>query len=217
MTTTFEVIGVRPLLRHTLPTLAFAVRAIELAEPFPRAIHTIALRIEILIDAPSRLRDDGTRARLVELRAERERRAPVQRLPWRRVDTLVPSFTGSTTFLVPVICDFAHVDGELFRGPADGAVPLAFLFSGTVFYEEGEGHPEVEHVPHGTHASFRLPLRVWRELMDHYEPSGTWIRLSHRTLDLLRAHCGASGALSYDAAIAKLLERPEQRRLRVRT
>ncbi len=58
------------------------------------------------------------------------------------------------------------------------------LFSGTVF-TRGETGFAVEQLSWSLEARCRLPVAVWRELMDHYFPGGGWIRLDRETLDAL--------------------------------
>ena len=217
MTATFEVIGATPLLRHALPTLGFALRATESKDPFPRPIYAIALRVEIMIEASHRIPGLPRRGR-VALFDDGERWAPPRRSLWRRVDTLVPSFSGSTTFLVRVPYDFDHeaFANRYFQEAGDREPRLTFRFSGTVFYEAFDGRLTVEPLDHDAHAAFRLSTHTWRELMERYHPRGDWVRLSSETFELLRAHRATSGAMSYDSAIWRLLDR-HHLSLRVRT
>ena len=63
-------------------------------------------------------------------------------------------------------------------------MPLLLLFSGTVF-TGGPGGFSVEPVPWDKEAAYRLPVPVWREMMDRYFPGCGWLRLRRDTLDAL--------------------------------
>ena len=68
----------------------------------------------------------------------------------------------------------------------DGEVPLVFLFSGTIFSRTASGFG-VEQVPWDLEAGYRMPVRVWRDLMDSYFPNTAWLRLDRDTVaDLSR-------------------------------
>ena len=89
---------------------------------------------------------------------------------------------------VPVPCtfDFNVAATKYFHGLSDGDVPLSFLFSGTAFYESGlERTLLVAPVPWDKEATFRLPVRTWHALMDHYYPNGAWLRLRLDTFERL--------------------------------
>ena len=59
----------------------------------------------------------------------------------------------------------------------DGEVPLEFLFSGTVFYAGAGGRLQVGRIAWDKEAEYRLPVAVWREMMDRYFPDSAWLRL----------------------------------------
>ena len=86
----------------------------------------------------------------------------------------------------------------------DGEVPLRLLFSGTVF-TRGETGFAVEQVPWHQEAVHRLPVRVWRAVMDAHFPGGGWIRLDRDSLDALARYRSARGLVSWEATLAELL------------
>ncbi len=67
------------------------------------------------------------------------------------------------------------------------------LFSGTVFTQEAGPASASSQVAWDNDATYRLPVRVWRELMDPYFPGSGWLRLQRETLDALHAVQGATG------------------------
>ena len=80
--------------------------------------------------------DAETRERLVELFGAAVLRwaTTTRSLVLHHADARVPTFTGSTTFRipVPVSFDFELVAAKYFYALPDGQVPLAFNFNGSV-------------------------------------------------------------------------------------
>ena len=67
----------------------------------------------------------------------------------------------------------------------DGEIPLILLFSGTVF-TQGRAGLRGRTALVVAEASYRLPVAVWRAMMDLYFPNSGWLRLSRDTLDALQ-------------------------------
>jgi Family of unknown function (DUF6084) len=86
----------------------------------------------------------------------------------------------------------------------EGEVPLLFLFSGTIF-ARGQLGFSVEQVPWEKEAKYRLPVRLWRDLMDRYFPGSAWIRLRRDSFDALYRFKGRHALLTWDDAIETLL------------
>ena len=76
----------------------------------------------------------------------------------------------------------------------DGEIPLDLLFSGTVFYTGAGGALQINRISWNAEAAHRLPVRVWRETMDHYFPDSAWLRLDRETFDRLVAFRARGGA-----------------------
>src|SRR5215207_4280201 len=49
-------------------------------------------------------------------------------------------------------------------------------FSGTVFYAGSDGRLQAARISWEQDAQHRLPVRVWRETMDHHFPGTAWLR-----------------------------------------
>ena len=112
-------------------------------EPEGREVYAVALTTQIQIDPALRVYDDAERERLVELFGPPERwGATTHSFQWARVESLVPSFTGSTPFALEVPCtyDLEVASAKYFDALDDGDVPLSFHFNGTVLYR-GAGRP----------------------------------------------------------------------------
>ena len=60
-----------------------------------------------------------------------------------------------------------------------------FLFSGTVFYADGNGALQVAPIPWDKEARFRLPVKAWNEMMDIYYPNSAWLCLRRDVFERL--------------------------------
>ena len=125
---------------------------------------------------------------------------------WTHASTIVVGFSGSTRAELPVTCtyDFEVAATKYLHGLAEGEVPLLLLFSGTVFLQGATGI-SVSQIPWDKEASFRLPVQVWREMMDHYFPNSGWLRLHTDTLSLLMRCKGRRAVPSWDQLMISLL------------
>ena len=59
------------------------------------------------------------------------------------------------------------------------------LFSGTVFYADSDGSLQVAPISWDQEAKFRLPVQVWRDMMDAYYPNGAWLHVRRDVFDRL--------------------------------
>ena len=58
------------------------------------------------------------------------------------------------------------------------------MFSGTVFHA-GKVGLQVAQIPWDREASYRLPVRAWKEMMDFYYPNTAWICLRRDVFERL--------------------------------
>lgn len=200
----FTCLELRPQPYAAVPTLQMRLR---ISEPTGAPIHALALRSQVQIEPHRRGYTDPEAGLLSHLFGERSRWADTLRaVPWIDVSTVVGSFTGSTEVDIPVACsyDLEVAAGKYFHSLADGEVSLLLLFSGTVFRHRGSAL-QVEPVPWACEATYQLPVRVWRELMEQYFPGGGWLRLRRETLDTLLRYTAAQALTDPDAALQSLL------------
>jgi len=200
----FDCLEVRPLRFAAAPTLTFRLRV---ADASKTPIHAIALRVQIRIEPQRRRYDERESELLSSLFGEPSRWGETLRpFQFATESVMVPGFTGSCEVELPVPCtyDLEVAAGKYFHALADGVVPLTLLFSGTVFAKGGQGF-WVEQVPWHAEAGYRMPVTVWRELMDRYFPSSAWIRLHRETVDALLRYKGRHAIPTWDAAMEKLL------------
>jgi hypothetical protein len=131
---------------------------------------------------------------------------------WTHTSVVVPPFQRKTTIELPVPCtfDFNVAATKYFHALQDGDVPLCLLFSGTVFYAaQGEGL-QVAQIPWEKEANFRLPISVWRKMMEMYYPNTAWLCLRKDAFEQLDEFKRRHGIPTWEAAIERLLAAEEQ-------
>lgn len=171
-------------------------------------VHAIALRCQVRIEPLRRSYSDDEAAGLMDLFGARERWATTQRtFLWQHCATMVQGFTGHTTATLPLECtyDFEVAAAKYLHALRDGAVPLQFLFSGTVFVKSERGF-SVQQVSWDCEDNYAMPVTVWRDLIAQHYPNTGWIRLSHETIAELAGYRSAHGMLDFDHAVTSLLD-----------
>ncbi|HSV67692.1 MAG TPA: DUF6084 family protein [Mycobacteriales bacterium] len=200
----FDVTDIRVEPYAAAPTLTMRLR---ISETTGVKVHTILLRCQIRIEPLHRKYTDGEAARLVELFGERPRWAETLKpMQFTTVAVLVPAFTGSTEIDVPILCtyDFDVSTAKYFHALEIGEIPLLVLYSGT-FYTPGPTGYAVGQVPWHKESNYRLPVSVWRAMMDRYFPNTAWIRISRDALDALSAYRARRALPSWEHVIDELL------------
>jgi hypothetical protein len=201
----FRVEGAEVLEFAAVPSLLFKLRIENLEE---EPIGSVALNTQIRIAAPQRHYDAAEQDRLLEVFGEPSRwKDTLRSLLWTHTVLQVPRFSGSTVVDMPVACtyDLEVVWAKYFYALEDGEVPLEFLFSGTVFYAGEGGRLQVARISWEKEAEFRLPVRVWKEMMEHYFPNSAWIRLRKDAFDRLYDYKVRKGLPTWEAAVEALL------------
>jgi hypothetical protein len=204
---TFSVRGARVEPFAAVPTLCLQL---GIEETTGQAVHTLALRCQIQIEPQKRPYGAAEKARLLELFGEPARWGETLKpLLWTHASAMVPGFSGSTEIELPVTCtyDFEVTSAKYFQGLDDGEIPLLLLFSGTVFAQGGPGSNglAVERVPWDKEVAFRLPVSLWREVMDRYFPGSVWIRLQRESFDALLRFKGERALPTFEETLAVLL------------
>jgi hypothetical protein len=201
---TFAVLDVAPEPYAATPILAARVGVAAVGD---EPIHAIALRCQVRIDPLRRPYTDDEAAGLTDLFGPRERWATTQHtFLWQHTTAMVPGFSGATQVNLPLECtyDFEVASAKYLHALCDGAVPLQFLFSGTVFVQGPKGFA-VAQVPWDREDRYDMPVSVWRDLIRQHYPNTGWVRLDHDTVEALAAYRSSRGLLSFDDAIASLL------------
>lgn len=202
----FSVESVRPLERAASPTLAFAT-AISRSSGAP--VRSIALNAQLRIAATRRAYDPETRERLAEVFGAGDAWSRnLHSLHWTNVSVNVPPFEEETLIELHVPCtyDFEVAASKYLHGLREGEVPVEFLFSGSVFYGGAGERLRVSLVSWQKEADYRMPVDVWRELMDHYFPGEAWLRIGRDRFDRLHAFRSRKALPSWDRTIETLLD-----------
>jgi hypothetical protein len=193
------------------PTLSFHL---TIAESTGVRVHAIALRCQIRIEPHLRRYSPAEAERLHDLFGDTARWADtVKPIQLTTVTAMVPGFSSLTEIDLPVPCtyDLEVASARYLQGLDDGTIPLLLLFSGTVFLAPGEGFPAsgegftVELIPWSSEAQFRMPVSVWREMVDQHFPGSAWLRCSRQTLDALSAFKASNALPTWDATLTALL------------
>jgi hypothetical protein len=200
----FECRGARAEPYAATPTLLFTLGVTETTGV---PVHTIALRCQIRIEPQRRRYTPAEAERLLDLFGETNRWADTLKpIQFTTVTTMVPSFTGAAEIDLPVPCtyDLEVAAARYFHALDQDEAPLLLLFSGTVFAKGGSGFV-VTPVPWSAECGYRLPVAVWRDLVDRYFPNSAWIRLRRDTLDALARYKNRNAVPTWDATITSLL------------
>ena len=206
----FHVEGVEVLEYAAVPSLVFKLRVEDLDGD---NIRSIALNTQVRIAATQRHYGATEQGRLLELFGEPDRWGTTLRsLLWTHTVVQVPSFTGSTIVDMPVTCtyDMEVVSAKYFHALEGGEVPLEFLFTGTVFYAGEAGQMQITRISWEKETEFRMPVRLWKEMMEHYFPNSAWLQLRKDAFDRLYDYKTRMGLPTWEATVESLVRAAEQ-------
>jgi hypothetical protein len=199
-----EILDVVPQEHAASPHLLFRLR---ITETSGAVVHAIALRSQLRIEPQRRPYDEQEQAGLRDLFGTADRYgSTLKPFLWTHATAMVQGFEGSTEIDLPVACsyDFDVSAAKYLHALGRGDVPLVLLFSGTVFTRGTTGFA-VEQLSWSLEASCRMPVSVWRRLMDLYFPGGGWIRLDRASIDALTRFRSDRGLTSWEQTVAELL------------
>jgi hypothetical protein len=188
------------------PLLAFKLRLTN-SNP-EETIHTVALRCQIQIEVTRRKYSPEDQTRLRDLFDEPSRWSQtLKNLLWTHASIVVPSFKNTTVTDLPVPCtfDFNIAATKYFDGLADGEVPICLQFSGTVFYANAEGGLQVAPISWDKETRFKLPVKVWRDMMDAYYPNSAWLCLHKDAFDRLHQYKVRHGIPTWEEALEDII------------
>ena len=206
----FAVVGVQPVPHCVVPTLGFKLRVTASgAEP----VEAVALDCQLRIEAHKRSYGELEKKRLVELFGPpSDWSRTLRSLLWTHASATGRPFTGSTEIQLQVPCtyDFNVIAAKYFHGVGDGEVPLLLLFSGSIFYGAEGGNLQVARIPWTKEAECRLPVKVWKDMMEMYYPNSAWLCLRRDTFDRLAAFKAARTLPTWEQALDELLQAAEE-------
>ena len=202
----FQVEGAQPVPYGASPLLAFELRVTN-SGPEPR-IHSVVLRAQIQIEVTRRRYTPDEQAKLLDLFGEPSRWGQtLKNLLWTNAIVIIPTFEKETIAQLQVPCTFDFNVGatKYFHGLSEGELPLNFLFSGTVFYAGSNEQLQVAPISWEKEAKFKLLLKTWKDLIDHYYPNSAWLYLRRDVFDRLYQYKVRHGIPSWEQVIERVL------------
>jgi uncharacterized protein DUF6084 len=202
----FAVTGAESARLAAVPTLRFELDIRRIGGGPVRSITlTTAIRI-----APARRRyGPAERDELVELFDVPQRWATTMRpLPWTRLTTVVGPFVDHVVVSLPVACsdDVELAIAKYFHAVRDGAVPLDFLFNGTIFYFGPDERLRTAQIDWGRDTAFELAAGLWHDAVGDTR----WVPMSAGSFSRLHDYRRARVLGTWNETISKLLDCTEQ-------
>jgi hypothetical protein len=208
----FQVDGAEAVAYAASPTLALKLRVTNASAE--ELVQSVMLQCQIRIEVTRRRYTPGEQEHLRDLFGEPQRWGHTLRsMLWTRTVALVPPFTGSATIDLQLPCtfDFSVAATKYFDSLKAGDIPLLLLFSGTVFYPDADGLLQVTQLPWEKEATFRLPVQVWKQMMDLYYPNTAWLCLRRDTFSDLHRYKSENSIPTWEQTIETLLQSAQER------
>ena len=188
------------------PMLSLALRMTNQTPEIP--VRNVLLRCQVRIEPGRRRYDPAEQEALSDLFGVPARWGETLRgFLWTHTSVLVPGFDAECLVDLPLPCsfDFNVAATKYFHGLEAGEVPLSLLFSGSIFYAETDGRLQIDQVSWSKEANFRLPVALWRDMMQHYYPGGMWLCLPRDIFDRLYRFKRERGFATWEQALDALL------------
>lgn len=196
------------------PLLRFKLRVSQStatdAEVVP--IHAVMLQCQVRIEPAQRRYGTVEQEKLLDLFDAPPRWGQTLRsMLWTHTSVAIGPFTDAISVDLPVPCtyDFNVAVTKYFYALEDGEIPLNLLFSGTIFHEGEEGALQVAQIPWDKETAFRLPVAVWKEMMEHYYPNSAWLCLRKDIFDRLYHYKIREGLPTWEQTLESLLPTSE--------
>jgi len=202
----FAIEAAEAVAHAATPLIALKLRLTNL--PSAETIHSLTLRCQVQIEPAKRRYLPHEQKKLLDLFGEPERWSrTVRPLLWMNTSVAVPGFTGNILVDLELPCtfDFNVATTKYFHALDAGDIPVCVMFSGTVFYK-GEGDAlQVAQVPWDREANFRLPVAVWKKMMDMHYPNTAWLCLQREAFDQLYEFKVRHGLPTWEQTIQRIL------------
>jgi hypothetical protein len=119
---------------------------------------------------------------------------------------MVPEFRGETVVELRVPCtfDFNVAITKYFHALEQGEIPVLLLFSGIVFYAEGNAL-QMAPISWSREAEYRIPASVWQEMMALYYPNSAWLSLRKDIFERLYRYKIRHGLPTWEQAMEHVL------------
>jgi hypothetical protein len=206
----FQIEGAEAVPHAAAPLLALKLRITNL--PASESIHTLTLKCQVQIEPAKRRYLPPEQEKLADLFGEPSRWSrTVKPLHWMNTSVAVSGFTGNILVDLELPCtfDFNVASTKYFHALDAGDIPLCVMFSGTVFYQSQEGTLQVAQIPWDREAYFKLPVAVWKEMMDMHFPNSAWLSLRRDVFEQLYGYKVRNGLPTWEQAIARLIASEE--------
>jgi hypothetical protein len=206
----FQIEGAEAVAYAAVPLLALKLRIRNLS--VTEEIHTLTLRCQVQIEPAKRRYLAAEQEKLLDLFGEPERWSrTVRPLLWMNTTVGVPGFTDNVLVDLQLPCtfDFNVAASKYFHALDAGEIPVCVMFSGTVFYRGVDEALQVAQVPWDREANFRLPVTVWKEMMEMHYPNSAWLCLRRDTFEQLYGYKMRHGIPTWEQAIERALAAAE--------
>ncbi|MEV0705054.1 DUF6084 family protein [Saccharopolyspora sp. NPDC050389] len=202
----FDVTGAEPVRMAAVPALNFELHVRRVGGGPVRSINlTTAIRI-----APARRRYRAAEQdELVELFGVPQRWATTMRpLPWARLTSVVGPFVDDVVVPLQLACtnDVELAVAKYFHAVRDDAIPLDFLFSGTIFHLGPDERLRTAQIDWSQETTFELAAGLWHEAIGDTR----WVRMSQDSYSRLHDYRRTRALGTWDEAIGALLARAGQ-------
>ncbi len=208
----FTIEGAEAVPYSSTPLLALKLR-VKSADP-REPIRAVMLQCQIQIEATRRHYAPSEQADLLDLFGTPDRwNQTLRSTLWTHAHANVGPFSGETTVDLPVPCtfDFNIAATKYFNALEGGEVPLCLLFSGTIFYDDPARGLQIAQIPWSKEARFRLPVQVWKGVMEMYYPNIAWLNLRRDVFDRLHEFKMQRGLPTWEQAMERLLAEAEDK------
>lgn len=202
----FQIDGAEAVAHSAVPLIALKLRITN--RPAEQAIHNISLRCQVQIEPARRRYVPAEQSQLRDLFGEPERWGKtVHSLLWMNTSTSIPAFSDSSLVDIQLPCtfDFNVAITKYFHALESGEIPICILFSGTVFYADESGNLQATQLPWDREANFRLPVDIWKRMMDEHYPNSAWLSLRRDAFERLYRYKVLHGIPTFERALEKLL------------
>lgn len=201
-----QIEGAEAVAHAATPLIALKLRITNF--PAAETIQAITLRCQVQIEPAKRRYAANEQEKLLDLFGTPERWGrTVKPLLWMNTSVAVPRFTGELLVDLELPCtfDFNVAATKYFHALDAGDIPVAVMFSGTLFYEDPNGALQISQVPWDRESSYRLPISVWKEMMEMHHPNSAWLCLRRDAFEMLYNYKVRHGLPTWEQAIAKAL------------
>jgi hypothetical protein len=202
----FQIEGAEAVPHAATPLIALKLRITNF--PATETIQAITLRCQVQIEPAKRRYVPNEQEKLLDLFGTPERWArTVKPLLWMNTSIAVPRFTGELLVDLELPCtfDFNVAATKYFHALDSGDIPVAVMFSGTLFYEGSNGALQISQVPWDRECTYRLPVSVWKDMMEMHHPNSAWLCLRRDTFEQLYNYKVRHGLPTWEQAIARAL------------